>query len=105
MHKLITRMDQKPNQRQKVKQPILDQRTYDYGDISDPLSLFSNIEEITVHSRANMIIDRPTDFPSILAWSKTIKRINEEYSHVFAYLILKRGVCPLLTELTVCGRY
>jgi hypothetical protein len=95
-------MNHKPNQRQKVKQFILEQGIYDYGDISDPLSLFSNTEEIIVHFLV-MDINYLLEFLPPFAWSKTIKRINEEYSHVFAYHILKGSVCPLLTELTVCG--
>jgi hypothetical protein len=105
LNKLVSKIYRDPSKSNGVERLILEIKDIQSAEIDILSFLFFNIRELEFYGSANKDYDPMfTKTLSFHSWSKSIKRIIEPSNNVFTNNSLKESLCPVLSEISICGK-
>jgi hypothetical protein len=102
---IVAKARKEPSLSNLVQNLILDVNDIQATEINDLCSSFFNLRELTFYGKGQInYTPKFTGTLGFFSWTETIRNINEKSTRLFAYHVLKQGVCPVLTEIAICGQ-
>jgi hypothetical protein len=105
LDKLVSKIHRDSSKSNHVKRLVLEIKDIEGAEIDILGFLLFNIRELEFYGSTDKDYDlRFTKTLSFHSWSKSIKRIIEPSSSVFTNHILNKSLCPVLSEISICGK-
>jgi hypothetical protein len=105
LHEIVAKARKESSISNLVQNLIIDIDDIQATEINDLCSSFFNLRKLTFYGQGHINYKpKYTRTLGSFSWTETIRNINEKSTRLFAYHVLKQGVCPVLTEIAICGK-